>query len=73
MSAMSELHQVKHELYHLVNYCIDCQLPSCNDSCAIGLQMELDSIVLEAFELGRDYYDEKDQDESIQVPCRQTA
>lgn len=59
MSAMSELHQVKQELYYLVNACIECQASECCDCCAEGLQMELDAVVLEAFELGREYYGEK--------------
>ena len=67
MSAVGELHQVKQELYYLVNACIDCQAQRCNDSCAMGLQMELDSVLLEAFELGRDYYDEEDQDECLEA------
>lgn len=57
MSAMKALSQVKNELYYLVNACIDCPNKSCNDTCALGLQMELDAVVLEAFEIGRDYYD----------------
>lgn len=57
MSVMKELSQVKHELYYMVNSCIECPLQECNDTCALGLQMELDAVLLEAFELGRDYYE----------------
>lgn len=67
MSAMKALSQVKHELYYLVNACIDCPNKDCSDSCALGLQMELDAVVLEAFEIGRDYDAQKDHDESYEA------
>lgn len=73
MSAMKALQETKQELYYLVNACIDCPLQTCNDSCAMGLQMELDAVVIEAFEIGRDYYECKNQNEGIQVSCKKTT
>lgn len=71
MSAMKAVDQVKQELYYLVNSCIDCPMMECSDTCAMGLQMELDAVVLEAFEIGRNY--EAYQDEAYEIPCRQIA
>lgn len=67
MSAMKALQQTKQDLYFLVNSCIDCPMQRCSDTCAMGLQMELDAVVLEAFEIGRDYDAQKDHDESYEA------
>lgn len=67
MSAMSALHEIKQEVYYLVNSCIECPAQYCSDTCAEGLQMELDAAMLAAFEVGRDYYEEMDQSKIKQV------
>lgn len=73
MSAMKELSYIKDDLYGIVNHCIDCRCDPCVDCCAMGLQMELDCILLEAFEMGRDYYEKEDQGRGHSLSSRKAS